>query len=1618
MLDFEHSTSAQALINKVQTYASKHAADRADVNLLTKFIQLYYAHSPLEDLETRSMADLYGAALSHWQLMTRRQPNELKVRVFNPHYDEHGWQSNHTIIEVVTDDMPFLVDSMRMEINRMGLTAHLMIHMGGMEVVRDKNGQIKDVLAFAENHQQGKIEAPLYMEVDRQTDPQTLEKIQTNITRVLNDVRLAVCDWQAMRQKVKDAIKDLTAIQNDNTEIKESIAFLEWMLEDHFTFLGVRDYEVVGKGEDLALHLIPNSSLGVLKDIADSKIYRHFSELPEPARKLALSKHVLLLSKTNTRSTVHRHSYTDYVSVKIFDKDGKFILERRFIGLYTSSAYTGSPKTIPLIRKKVEAVIQKSALPPRSHAGKDLLHILSTLPRDDLFHASADELFALSMGILHLQERRLIRLFAREDAFGRFISCLVYVPRENFTADLVRVMQEILKEDLEGVEVAFSTQFSSSILVRIHYVIRVDSHKKHVYDLKQIEQKLIQVGQSWQDGFRSSLTEHFGEERGNILFNQYHHAFPAGYREVFPPQNAVFDIEQLEKLATNDMLGMSFYRPLNASKNEIHFKLYSRHATVSLSDALPMLENMGLRVESEQPYSITPKKGESFWINDFGMKYAREPEFEVEQVKGIFQQAFNKIWLGEAENDSFNRLVLEAQLSWREITILRGYSRYFRQTGFTFSHEYVGQALVNNAAIAKLLIELFNYRFVPQAIENRHEKLAHTEAAIYKQLDSVVSLDDDRILRRFLYVINATLRTNYFQTDASGHAKPCLSFKFDVGKIPEMPLPLPQFEIFLYSPRFEGVHLRAGKVARGGLRWSDRREDFRTEVLGLMKAQKVKNALIVPTGAKGGFVPKRLPVDGSREAVLEEGIACYREYIHGLLDITDNLQGADIIPPRDCICYDEPDPYLVVAADKGTATFSDIANSIAIEKNYWLGDAFASGGSTGYDHKKIGITARGAWVSARRQFQELGVNVDTAEITVVGIGDMSGDVFGNGLLMSPHLKLVAAFNHQHIFLDPDPNPEVSFTERQRLFNLPRSTWADYNRELISAGGGVFSRSVKSIVLSAPIKKLLGVEKDALMPTDLIRALLKAPVDLIWNGGIGTYVKASYESHLDVGDRSNDAVRVNGNDLRAKVVCEGGNLGCTQLGRVEYELSGGKINTDFVDNSGGVDCSDHEVNIKILLNQVVAAGNMTEPERNTLMATMTDEVANLVLQNNYQQNRAISWLSALSKRHLGLFISHITAQENAGKLDRALEFLPSNKELLQRKMEKLGITKPEMAILLAYSKITLKEQIINSDLPEDSYLSHCIKDLFPIPLRKNYSDVMAQHRLRREIVATQLCNRLVADMGVTFAFQMQDETGASVPQIVRAYTAARTIFYMGEFYIDIESLDYKIDAAVQYQINEEAVTLVRRASRWLLRHQGEGIDISTVIKDYADSIVYLFRRLPRYILGDDKDSLESRRDHLIAANVPPDIALRVACAEPMYHALNIIDVARTEKIEIKRVAQVYFILLDRLKLIWFRQQINAYVGGDSYWVFLAKSTYKAELDKLQRQLTQGVLRCITTEGDITGQVDAWLGRREHLVDRWRNILTDLRNTGVKEFAIISVAIRELGILAHDHSEGRK
>ena len=1598
--------SVGRIIEKVVVYAEKQLS-KEKIILVTKFIQLYYAYVALEDIKERSVFNLYGAAMSHWELMLHRKLNKFKIRVFNPQLDRDGWQSTHTIIQVISQDMPFLVDSIRMEINRLGLTTHLMIHIGGVRVFRNEKHHVYNLLPYHIYHKDSMLEAPISMEIDRQADPKVLGNIQRNIRRILQDVRIAVEDWDLMQERVQEAISELNPdkMTQAQEEIKESKAFLGWLIDNHFTFLGFRDYELVGEGKEQALRLIPESGLGVLRNHTYSKMLRQYADLPKAAREIALSKEqILILSKTNTLSTVHRPAYTDYIGVKRFNEQGQLIGERRFIGLYTADVYRSDPRVIPIIRNKVQSVLNRSQLPIKSHSGKDLLHILVTLPRDDLFHAMVDELFHWAMGILHLQERHRIRLFVRKDAYGRFISCLVYVPRDNFTTDLVIRMQDILIKVFHGLDVSFKTYFSESILARIHFVIRINPRCALEYDVKELEEKLARMGVSWEDEFYKHVLDYFGEERVNDIFNRYRHAFSSAYLEEFQAHQAVYDVEHIEKLSKENQLGMSIYRPCGAARDVIRFKLFHPDFTVPLSDALPMLENMGLRVVGEQPYELTFQNGRKVWINDFLMTYASDPKFEIDTVKTIFQEAYEKIWFGAVEDDGLNRLVLEAQLTWHEISIFRSYMKYFRQVGFTFSEGYITDALVENPKVAQLLINLFKCYFDPEQAIISKEKAQDIEKIIKKELDAVAGLDEDRILRRYLALIHATLRTNYFQCDEQGTPKPYLSFKLDSSKIPEMPLPLPKYEIFVYSPRFEGVHLRGAAVARGGIRWSDRREDYRTEILGLMKAQQVKNAVIVPAGAKGGFFSKCLPSDSGREEIIQEGLFCYQNFIRGLLDLTDNLENGEVISPQNTVCYDGSDPYLVIAADKGTATFSDIANSIAIEKKYWMGDAFASGGSTGYDHKKMGITAHGTWVAAKRHFQDLGINLDVAEITVVGIGDMSGDVFGNGMLISRYIKLVAAFDHRHIFLDPNPTSLLSYEERLRLFNLTRSSWNDYDRALLSDGGGIYSRTAKFIRLSVEIKELLHVEKDIIVPNELIRAILKAPVDLIWNGGIGTYIKSSEEKNIDVGDRSNDNLRVNAKDVRARVICEGGNLGVTQLGRIEYELNSGKINTDFIDNSAGVDCSDHEVNIKILLNQIVANSDMTEEQRNRLLASMTNEVAQLVLNNNYFQNKVLSLALYLAVRDMGLNMRFLNALEQDGNINRALEFLPDDKTLLERRALGFGLTRPELSILFAYSKIILKTQIKTSVVVEDPYLSRYVAYAFPTPLRERFKKQMKEHYLAKEIIATQLSNRLVSIMGITFIYQMRDEMSVSVPSIVRAFVATIKIFQMEQLLSDIDALDYKVDANIQYQMNVEAIRLIRRASRWLLSHRRGKLDIASTVAHFGEHVSAIYYRLPKLLLGADKKAVDNHQKSLIAQNVPPELAFRISGTAPLFHALNIVEAATTYHEEVFRVAKIYFMLVDRLDLFWFRERINAYPVDDQ-WAVLARAAYKSDLDWIQRELTVRVL--LDTEArSIPGKVKEWLTEHDFMIQRWQTILAAMRSAEKKDFAILFVAIREL------------
>lgn len=1579
-----------------------------EVPLVKSFIRQYYLSVSPEDLAARSILDLYGAVVSHWHYLYQRQAKEPKVRAFNPQLEKDGWQSKHTIIEISFDDMPFLVDSMIIALNRLNLNIHLIIHMGNLKLIRDKDGKVQSVLERNESQSNATIEAAIYIEIDRQSDTQVLQAIAKDLKQVLMDVRVVVEDWPSIRNKVLEHVAELekNTIKTNTPEMTEALAFLKWLVEDHFTFLGFIECKIEGRDPSLATsEIVAGSELGITKFEEYAATHQKLSDLPLEAIQLMLSNQPLILGKTESRSTIHRPAYIDFIAVKRFNDKGEVIGELRFLGLYTAFAYNSSPKQIPYLRLKVNNVLALAGFIPRSHDDRALLNILETLPRDDFFQASEEEILELATGILHLQERQRIRLFVRKDVFGNFVSCLVFVPRDKFTSRLGEKMKDILLHGFNGIDVQLSTRFSDSSLARITFVVRVTPKKEISYNQKNLEDKLIETGRTWQDDLRDALEEHCGEERGHDLLNRYQYAFPAGYQEAFQAQVAVLDIEYFETLSEEHPLAMSLYRPLEEAAEIIRFKLFRKGATIPLSDVVPILENMGLRIISERPYEINLHNGEdSIWINDYRMVHQKSASFNLDEIKEAFQEAFDAIWEGSAENDGFNHLVLGAKLTWREIMVLRAYAKYLWQAGFTFSQDHVEDTLKNNAEIAEMLIELFKCRFDPeQYIEYTAEsKQLVQKQRIEKALENVNNLNEDRILRRYMDLIFASLRTNYYQ-----EAKPYFSFKLHSKKVPELPLPVPLYEIFVYSPRVEAIHLRVAKVARGGIRWSDRREDFRTEVLGLMKTQQVKNSVIVPMGAKGGFVVKKMPIN-DREQMMKEVVYCYETLIRGLLDLTDNYKGNEILKPPKMICYDEPDPYLVVAADKGTATFSDIANSISKEYGFWLGDAFASGGITGYDHKKMGITARGAWESVKRHFHECGLDSETP-FTAIGIGDMAGDVFGNGMLLSKKLKLIAAFNHEHIFVDPNPDPEISFAERKRLFELPRSTWNDYNPAVISKGGGVYARSLKAIELSPEAQKALDFYQDKIIPTELIRVILKAPVDLLWNGGIGTYVKASFETHLMVNDRANDALRVNGADLRARIVGEGGNLGFTQYGRIEYAKLGGRLNTDAIDNSGGVNCSDNEVNIKILLNDIVDLGDLTEKQRNVLLAELQTEVGELVLKNNRLQPKAISLALSQAADNIEMHGRLITELERLGKLDRALECLPDKEEINNRKALKQGLTRPEIAVLMAYAKTVLKESLLASNVPEDAYFQKELECAFPIPLQTQFKKYMPRHRLKREIIATQVSNAVINEMGINFISRLFDETGAESADIIRAYTLSREIFKAEDLYHLMDTLS-NTAADIQFKMLHEVNRLIRRATRWFLRNRRrESASIFELIPSFTPKIAELSAALPKFLTGYDSD-METLATELIAANVPKDLAYHFGSMTAMFSALDIVEASIINKFPLEKVATIYYAVGTRLQLGLFRERIKNQAVSNQ-WEALARATFRDDLDRQQRNLTVSIMHNKAAHlEDPAHLIDDWFGKNRLLVSRWEYFATELKNAMDVDFTMFAVALRELLDLA--------
>ncbi|MFD6325447.1 NAD-glutamate dehydrogenase [Streptomyces sp. NPDC058442] len=1602
-----------------------------DRDTVLAFLQRYYLHTAPEDLLGRDPVDVFGAAVAHFRLAGNRPQGTANVKVHTPTVEENGWTCSHSVVEVVTDDMPFLVDSVTNELTRQGRGIHVVIHPQ-IVVRRDLTGQLIEVLSTPpadDPPHDAHTESWIHVEIDRETDRGDLKQITADLLRVLSDVREAVEDWGKMRQaatELAEGLPDEPAPGDvPEQQVEEARELLRWLADDHFTFLGYREYQL---RDDDSLGALPGTGLGILR--ADPHhatpeghpVSPSFERLPADARAKAREHKLLVLTKANSRATVHRPSYLDYVGVKKFDVDGNVVGERRFLGLFSSAAYTESVRRVPVIRRKVEEVLERAGFSPHSHDGRDLLQILETYPRDELFQTPVDELQAIATSVLYLQERRRLRLYLRQDEYGRYYSALVYLPRDRYTTGVRLRLIDILKEELGGISVDFTAWNTESILSRLHFVVRVpqgtELRQLSDTDKERLEARLVEAARSWADGFGEALTAELGEERAAELLRRYAGAFAEGYKDDHTPRSAVADIVRLEQLDEEKNFELSLYEPVGAAPEERRFKIYRQGEAVSLSAVLPVLQRLGVEVVDERPYELRRADHSVAWIYDFGLRMPKVPGAEHlgDDARERFQDAFAATWTGKAENDGFNALVLSAGLDWRQATVLRAYAKYLRQAGSTFSQDYMEDTLRNNVHTTRLLVSLFEARMSPERQGAGFELLDALLEEIDAALDQVVSLDEDRILRSFLTVIKATLRTNFFQGASDGRPHDYISMKFDPQAIPDLPAPRPAFEIWVYSPRVEGVHMRYGKVARGGLRWSDRREDFRTEILGLVKAQMVKNTVIVPVGAKGGFVAKQLPDPSvDRDAWMAEGVASYRTFISALLDITDNMVAGQVVPPVDVVRHDGDDNYLVVAADKGTARFSDIANEVAESYDFWLGDAFASGGSAGYDHKGMGITARGAWESVKRHFRELGVDTQSQEFTAVGIGDMSGDVFGNGMLRSEHIRLVAAFDHRHIFIDPNPDAAAGYAERRRLFELPRSSWADYDTGLLSAGGGVFPRSAKSIPVNAQIREALGLEESVTKatPADLMKAILKAPVDLLWNGGIGTYVKASTESNADVGDKANDAIRVDGRDLRVAVVGEGGNLGFTQLGRIEVALHGGRINTDAIDNSAGVDTSDHEVNIKILLNGLVTDGDMTVKQRNKLLASMTDEVGRMVLRTNYAQNTAIANALAQSKDMLHAqqrFLKHLVRE---GHLDRALEFLPTDRQIRERLAAGQGLTGPETAVLLAYTKITVAEELLSTSLPEDPYLKNLLHAYFPAPLREQFLDRIDGHPLRREITTTVLVNDTVNTGGTTYLHRMREETGASLEEIVRAQTVARAIFRSALVWDAVEELDTKVDADVQTRIRLHSRRLVERGTRWLLNNRPQPLELEETVAFFAERVEQVWSQLPKLLRGADLEWFQKIYDELTGVGVPGELATRVAGFSSAFAAIDIVSVADRMGKEPLDVAEVYYDLADRLSITQLMDRISELPRADR-WQSMARAAIREDLYAAHAAVTAEVLAQGNGTASPQQRFQVWEEKNEALLGRARTTLEEIRSSDTFDLANLSVAMRTMRTLLRPHA----
>lgn len=1574
---------------------------------LIRALSQHIAEDDLDHFTPELLAEIIQC---HGQLTQKRDTGEPKLKIYCPESAESG--PRKTIIDVVSDDFAFLVDSVVAEINNNNFLIDLMIH----PIIYSKYDAKGNLVDVTPEETEGYIQqSHIHIQIKDTPSKEALKSLEEGLYMALKDVATTNKDWRKMLAELKQACDDLASAKTRRPlkEVQQYCAFLDYLYDNNFTLLGYREYEFVEKDGDLKSRTVRNSGLGLLSnEVRPAYINDNDEGLPRNLQEKRRSLPPLSISKTNRLATVHRSVPMDAIAIKTYDSDGNVKGEKLFLGLFTSVTYSRSVNDVPYLREKVEEVLEMSGSLPRSHNRKALSHILEKYPRDELFQISAKQLLKISISILRLQERQRVALFLRKDPFRRYISCLVYIPRDRFGTALRKQMAQILEEELNGICQTFTTSLDDSVFARVMFTINVSQKDDPNINPQAIERKLQEVGQTWSEVLAQALSKKKGSKNVTALTLKYGESFPIAYTNRYSAQQAIFDIEKIETALEKSKLQLDLYKPKEAGKYQLRLKVYNPGNPLNLSDVMPILENLGLRAISELPYEIKPAKEEqSVWIHDFLLETpSTNGSINVKDVKKNFETGFAKIWCKTMESDALNRLILHANITWHEVTILRSYVRYMKQIRYPLSRLYVEKALNAHPKISRLLVDLFKACHDPKNAKNAEELTESLKKKIERELKKVDSLDHDRILRMITSLIEATLRTNYFQRqEDTGLEKPYLSMKFDCSLVPEMPEPRPYREIFVYSPAVEGVHLRGDKIARGGLRWSDRHDDFRTEVLGLMKAQMVKNSVIVPMGAKGGFVVK-VPTF-SREEFMNKGVECYKTFISGLLDITDNRSGTKIIPPKNVVRRDGDDPYLVVAADKGTASFSDIANGLAQEYGFWLDDAFASGGSAGYDHKKMGITAKGAWESVKLLFRELNHNTQESPFDAVGVGDMGGDVFGNGMLLSKHIRLIGAFNHLHIFVDPDPDPASSWKERKRLFDGVKG-WGEYDTTKLSKGGMIYDRSDKTLKLTPEIKARFDLDKDTVTPNELMRAILTARTDLLWFGGIGTYIKATTETHADAGDKANDAIRIDAPDIRAKVIGEGANLGTTQLGRIEFSKKGGKINTDFVDNSGGVNSSDLEVNIKILLSDIMSGKNnkMDLKARNVLLEKMTDNVSDLVLRNNYQQAQAISLAEIQAKENLQLQNDFIKDLEREKGLSRKLEGLPSEKAIDDRIRLGKGLTRPELCILLSYAKIGFTQDLLNSDIPDSPDMADWLISYFPDDLQKKYVTQIKRHRLAREIIATQMANSLVNRMGPTFLKEKMNKTGASPEQIAKAYIIVRDTYKLRELWDSIEDLDNKVPADVQLRAMREIAQLSEHTISWFLNRFADNLDIGREISDFGSNIEKIHKNLNKILPADLAETVKQRTLSGERDGLPKKLAEHIALLPILSSACDIVRIALNQKTDLLETARTYFAVGHEFHMDWLRQQAR-YLPTDNPWQNEATQGLINQMFSCQSALTTRVLKD-TKQKTAKDQsfMEQWLEDHTMQIEKLQPLFVDLRRSGTIDLSMLVIAEQRLRNLA--------